>query len=213
MRPKQIIIIRHGESEANVDKSMYKHTPDHMINLTEKGREQCLRAGLSLNEILTGKNITVWSSPFNRARQTAELIISQLGDRDIKYREDPRLREQEWGNFYTEEEARLKTEDRRRHSYFFYRIENGESGADVYDRMSTFLDTLYRDFSVDEWTENIVISTHGITAIVFLMRYFHWKYELYEEAEKFLNCGFVVLELDKKSGRYNISLDQRKGTQ
>ena len=64
MRPKQIIIIRHGESEANVNKSMYEHTPDHMINLTDKGKEQCLRAGLTLNEILTGKNITVWSSPF-----------------------------------------------------------------------------------------------------------------------------------------------------
>lgn len=210
MKPKQIVIIRHGQSQANIDKGMYEHTPDHLVNLTELGKEQCIKTGVKLNELLANKNVTVWSSPYNRARQTTELIASELKS-NIKYKEDPRLREQDWGNFYTEDEARLKYEDRKRHSYFFYRIENGESGADVYDRISTFLETLYRDFSQDNWTDSLVISTHGITALVFLMRYFHWSYEQYEEAEKFFNCGFVVLELDEESERYHLSIDMREG--
>ena len=210
MKPKQIVIIRHGQSQANIDKGMYEHTPDHLVNLTELGKEQCIKTGVKLNELLANKNVTVWSSPYNRARQTTELITSELKS-NIKYKEDPRLREQDWGNFYTEDEARLKYEDRKRHSYFFYRIENGESGADVYDRISMFLETLYRDFSQDNWTDSLVISTHGITALVFLMRYFHWSYEQYEEAEKFFNCGFVVLELDEESERYHLSIDMREG--
>jgi len=210
MKPKQIVIIRHGQSQANIDKGVYEHTPDHLVNLTELGKEQCIKTGVKLNELLANKNVTVWSSPYNRARQTTELIASELKS-NIKYKEDPRLREQDWGNFYTEDEARLKYEDRKRHSYFFYRIENGESGADVYDRISTFLETLYRDFSQDNWTDSLVISTHGITALVFLMRYFHWSYEQYEEAEKFFNCGFVVLELDEESERYHLSIDMREG--
>ena len=43
------------------------------------------------------------------------------------------------------------------------------------------------------------------------MRYFHWSYEQYEEAEKFFNCGFVVLELDEQSERYHLSIDMREG--
>jgi broad specificity phosphatase PhoE len=209
MKPKHIIIVRHGQSEANVNKELYENTPDHMMQITEKGREQAAKCGQQLKSLLDGKRITVWQSPYMRTRQTAETIISQLDNTDIKIKEDPRLREQEWGNFYTLEQGRRENEERKRHSDFFYRVTNGESGADVYDRISTFLETLHRDFSDDDWTENILISTHGITALIFLMRFFHCKYEEYETADRFNNCDYVVLELDNVSQRYNIAKDCR----
>lgn len=208
MKPKKIVLIRHGESQANVDKGLYVDTPDHLVDLTAKGEQQCLAAGKRLQEILNGKNITVWSSPYKRSRRTSELVMSQISAK-IRFKEDPRLREQEWGNFYTEDEAFRKKEDRKRHSYFFYRIQDGESGADVYDRISTFLETIYRDFKSDEWTDTLVISTHGITALIFLMRYFHWDYEEYENADKFHNCECVILKLSEQTGRYSIDVDGR----
>jgi hypothetical protein len=36
--PFRIIIVRHGESEGNVDESAYARLPDWQINLTDKGR-------------------------------------------------------------------------------------------------------------------------------------------------------------------------------
>jgi broad specificity phosphatase PhoE len=144
-----------------------------------------------------------------RTRQTAEIIVSQLENVEVKVKEDPRLREQEWGNFYTLEQAKKENEDRKRHSNFFYRVTNGESGADVYDRISAFLETLHRDFAEDEWTESILISTHGITAQIFLMRFFHWKYEEYETTDRFSNCDYVVLELNENTQKYSISQDNR----
>jgi len=209
MKPKRIIVIRHGESEANVDKGLYVDTPDHKVELTKVGKEQCIKAGIKLKSLLDGKNITVWSSPYQRSRKTSELIMSQVSGANIRHKEDPRLREQDWGNFYTEDEALRKKEDRKRHSYFFYRIQDGESGADVYDRISTFLETIYRDFKTDEWTDTLVISTHGITGLIFLMRYFHWDYEDYENADKFKNCEYVVLELIEETGQYFIGEDTR----
>ncbi|XOB66219.1 histidine phosphatase family protein [Deferribacteres bacterium DY0037] len=209
MKPKHIIIVRHGQSEANVNKELYENTADHMMQLTETGKKQCIACGQSLKSLLDGKNITVWQSPYARTRQTAELIISQLGNSEIRIKEDPRLREQEWGNFYTIDHAKKENEERKRHSNFFYRITNGESGADVYDRISTFLETLHRDFEDDEWTDSILISSHGITALIFLMRFFHWKYEEYETTTKFNNCDYVVLELDTATQRYQISQDNR----
>ncbi len=208
MKPNKIIVLRHGESQANVDKGLYEDTQDHLVDLTEIGEQQCLTVGRELQPLLNHNNITVWNSPYTRARRTTELVLSQI-QAEVRYKEDPRLREQDWGNFYSEDEALRKKEDRKRHSYFFYRIQDGESGADVYDRISTFLETLYRDFSTDEWTDTVLISTHGITGLIFLMRYFHWSYEMYEAANKFRNCDYVVLELDPENGRYKISIDSR----
>lgn len=179
------------------------------MELTEKGREQCIARGIALQKMLNGKRITVWSSPYKRSRQTTELVMLQLKDAEIRFKEDPRIREQEWGNYYTMEEARKKRDERRKHSYFFYRIDGGESGADVYDRISTFLESLYRDFKEDEWTETLIISTHGITALVFLMRFFHWTYEEYENTVKFNNCDYVTLDLNLETGRYSIGEDHR----
>jgi len=209
MKPDKIIIVRHGQSEANVDKGLYENTPDHLINLTETGERQCLEVGRKLNSYFSKKNVTVWTSPYNRTRQTSKLIMSQCSTKNVKFKEDPRLREQEWGNFYSKEEALKKAENRKLHSYFFYRLENGESGADVYDRLSTFLETLYRDFAHDTWTERILISTHGITSLIFLMRYFHWSYEEYETATKFNNCDYVVLSLNHETDRYEVETDSR----
>ena len=49
-------------------------------------------------------------------------------------REEPQLREQDFGNF--QDVSGLQREKSERESYgrFFYRFPNGESGADVYDR-------------------------------------------------------------------------------
>lgn len=211
MKPQQIIILRHGQSEANVNKVLYEDTPDHLMQLTEKGRKQCIECGKSIKSLLCGKRITVWNSPYTRTRQTSKIVLSQVENAEIKIKEDPRLREQEWGNFYTLDRAMKENEDRKRHSYFFYRIKDGESGADVYDRISTFLETLYRDFRKDDWTQTVLISTHGITSLIFLMRFFHWKYEAYETADRFLNCGYIVLTLNQDTEAYSISMDNRSG--
>lgn len=209
MKPKNIIIIRHGESEANIDKALYESNPDHLMQLTKKGKDQCIDCGKSLQTLLNGKKITVWNSPYTRTRQTSQIVLSQIKNAEIRIKEDPRLREQEWGNFYTLDQAAKENEDRKRHSYFFYRIKDGESGADVYDRISTFLETLYRDFQNDEWTQTLLISTHGITSLIFLMRFFHWNYEEYEAADRFKNCDYVVLALNPETDTYSIALDNR----
>ena len=50
--PKRIILIRHGESQGNVDETAYQNTPDWQIRLTEKGRMQAEQTGKTLREML-----------------------------------------------------------------------------------------------------------------------------------------------------------------
>lgn len=42
MKPKRIILIRHGQSEANVDNYLFSSKPDYTIELTDKGRVQAV---------------------------------------------------------------------------------------------------------------------------------------------------------------------------
>lgn len=39
-RPKRIILMRHAESEGNVDKRIYTSTPDHALKITDRGQQQ-----------------------------------------------------------------------------------------------------------------------------------------------------------------------------
>ena len=67
--------------------------------------------------------------------------------------------------------------ERLRFGRFFYRFPNGESGADVYDRMTIFEDHMIRDINAGRFADNtsIVLVTHGLALRVFLMRWFHWS--------------------------------------
>ncbi len=52
MKPKRIILIRHGESQANIDRYLFGKVPDYTIELTEKGKVQAYEAGEKLKELV-----------------------------------------------------------------------------------------------------------------------------------------------------------------
>lgn len=64
MKPKRIILIRHGESVANVDKYIFGRVPDYTIELTEIGRQQTLDAGLRLKGLVGDESLYFYISPF-----------------------------------------------------------------------------------------------------------------------------------------------------
>jgi len=207
-KPMNIYLIRHGESEGNVNEEIYKEIPDWSLNLTEKGKEQAKSAAASIHEDIKeafkhgGNNsrLAVYCSPWARARQTALPLLAYYPE--ALYREDPRIREQEWGNFM-EEELRQKIEqDRYRFGTFHYRMPYGESGADVYDRVSGFMDTLFRDFEKDGFPNNVAIFSHGLTIRVFLMRWLHWTPEQYEELRNPKNGAVIKMEKEYPSGGF-----------
>jgi broad specificity phosphatase PhoE len=202
MLPQNLWIIRHGESAANLDHGLRATTPDHLVLLSSLGEQQCLELGQHLSNQLSGQ-ITIWTSPYARARATTALFSQALPD--VCQREDVRLREQEWGNFYTTQQHHERREMLTDHSRFFYRFPEGESGADVFDRISSFLEMLARENTA----QTVVLSTHGMTAMVFLMRLMNWSIEEYEQSEWFVNCGYVQLELQNDT--YFVVRDCRGG--
>ena len=203
--PKRIILIRHGESQGNVDETAYQNTPDWQIRLTEKGRMQAEQTGKTLREMLEQDKreepekeprVFFYISPYRRSKETAAGIARSLDpEMIIGVREEPQLREQDFGNFQDGRMSKTKNE-RQAFGRFFYRFPDGESGADVYDRMTIFEDHMVRDIDNGRFSgsANMVLCTHGLTLRIFLMRWFHWTVAEYERITNPPNSVPIILE-------------------
>lgn len=222
-KPRLIVIVRHAQSEGNRDKTIHQNTPDHRVGLTPEGLQQAKEAGEKLRSLLREDDtLHFFISPYKRTRQTTEGILSTLCANDpvpspfqrhhIKVYEEPRLREQDFGNFQpgTEEVERLWRE-RANYGHFFYRIPNGESGADVYDRVSSFNASLFRRFKEDQMASVAVLVTHGLCSRVFLMAWYHYSVEFFEDLRNIDHCEFLVMKLGK-NGRYVLQNQLRRWT-
>ncbi len=194
MRPERIILIRHGESQGNADNSLYQTTQDFALTLSPHGMEQAKEAGTQISKIIGDGSLYVYLSPYHRTRETYKYISETIQKNVKNVVEDPRLREQDWGHLRNPDENKGISEARDNFSTFYYRIPDGESGADVFDRISNFLDTLHRDIKKPDFPENMLIVTHGLTLRLFLMRWFHWTVEEFESLRNPKNCQIVVME-------------------
>jgi len=207
-RPKRIILVRHGQSTGNLDKSAYQLKQDSALEITEKGKLQVELAALELrNKVESGANI-FYVSPYSRTRQTATILQQRLGG---DWREDPRLREQEWHNrihdaIISPTYGSDMHKEQLEYGQFFYRFAGAESCADVYDRASSFLDSLYRHFEKPDFPENCFIITHGCFMRVFLMRWMHWTVEAFENLKNPRNAEYWTLER-QDDGKYKLIAD------
>lgn len=57
MKPKRIILVRHGESQGNVNQEIYKTTPDYALHLTDKGQAQAKLAGEQIAALIGGESL------------------------------------------------------------------------------------------------------------------------------------------------------------
>lgn len=195
MKPSKIILIRHGESQGNVDWDIYSKTPDYAIYLTEKGKEQAKDVGIQLNKLLEF-NYGCYYSPYFRARQTMDEAIKQISRPPVFKKEEIRLREQE----YSGKLAKGRHDDdgeREAYGKLFYRLTGGESAADVYDRVSDFIGTMNRDFQKHDFPSNVCIFGHGMTNRLFLVKWFHILAEEFETWKNPRNGEMYILELQK----------------
>ena len=112
------------------------------------------------------------------------------------------------GNFQDLESREQTVAERKKIGRFFYRFGNGESGADVYDRVSSFIDSLYREMDNHLMpNNNICIVSHGLFMRLFLMRYFRWPVEKFHTLENFDNCGYCILEKDDQDGSFVLKTE------
>ena len=200
-RPRRIVLIRHGESEGNVDDSVYERVPDHALRLTARGRAQAAEAGERLRTQFAGERVSAYVSPYRRTLETYRLL--RFDPSLARAREEPRLREQDWGNWQDHADVERQKSSRNSYGHFFYRFAQGESGADVYDRVGAFLESLWRSFEAPDHPPNVLLVTHGLTMRLFCMRWMHWSVAEFESLSNPGNAETRALVLGRE-GRYHL---------
>ena len=152
-RRKMIIFLRHGQAENNTKKILAGRSPG--VNLTETGIQQAEETGKILESLNVSK---IYSSPIDRALQTAEIVGKHC---DLDITSDQRLIELDMGKFtkmpYDEIFAK--------HGNVFLKFyegndevsENGvETFATVQKRVFDMVDFVVKNHK----NENVVLVTH-----------------------------------------------------
>ena len=214
---KRIYLVRHGESEGNLDTTLYLNKADHAIKLSPKGIGQAMTAGLKLNKELTAlptiinfdrtkkennKKIRVWASPYTRTRQTAEEMLRYITV-PYEYKESILLVEQQFGLFdgLSDKEMMDKYPNEKLHydkcsiheGRFWARMPLGESRFDVCCRTHQFFGTLHRDLR-DNDVDTVVIVSHGVTIRAFIQGYLNLPYEWVDSNSNPENCSIQLIE-------------------
>lgn len=169
--PKNLFLVRHGQSEGNLVRKQYEEKGDEQFfsdeflglhesqySLTELGVEQAQKAGLWFkeNDLLVFDRMLVSNNV--RAQQTA----AHLNFSNPNWMMDFNLRERDGGLFnvippskrdsdYIDQQKFYNTQP------FYFRPPQGESIADVCQRIKIVLDTLARECD----GKNVIIVCHG----------------------------------------------------
>ena len=84
VRPRRIVLVRHGESAGNADDTVYEREPDHALALTEKGWQQAEETGKRLREVL-GRPLSHGPTQITAAEaaqltETYRVFLDLIGD-------------------------------------------------------------------------------------------------------------------------------------
>ena len=173
--PRNLVLIRHAESEGNVltvdDRARYDMAT-HEYPLTGRGRAQAYHTRLWLEKEFPDGFDVRYVSYYVRSKET--MAILQPG---LKVYEDPRLAEAQRGIYHSmtrEEIARhfpMELERKDREKFYHYRPWGGENWPDVELRIHSFLGTLARDCE----GKNVIMVVHGHWLLLFQRLIHHFS--------------------------------------
>jgi len=218
--PTSLVIVRHGESTANVARRKAEDEKLPTIDFPEREADVPLSEFGAKQSIALGnwfkfqkeKPTIIVSSPYLRAAETARIIAEKARFENRKIILDERIRERELGVFdrltklgamekYAEECAK-----REELGKFYHRPLGGESWADVALRVRSF----WRDLRENFADEKVLIVTHEV-----VIRIFRYVLENFTEAEILAidrtcdveNCAITSYHFDADGNKPTLKLD------
>lgn len=209
--PSALWLVRHGQSLGNVARDAAHEADLERLDLADRdmdvplsplGREQAISFGRWLGSpSAPAVPDVVVCSPYRRAVETAEWIVSSSGLDGLRVRHDERLRERELGIFDLltrrgiEKEFPFEAERRRRLGKFYHRPPGGESWVDVALRLRSWRDSVAREHD----GARVLVVTHEV--VITVLRYLIDELSEQETLtlssdEPLANCSLTVFEAD-----------------
>jgi ribonuclease H / adenosylcobalamin/alpha-ribazole phosphatase len=182
----RLILVRHGESEGNRDR-VFTTTPFELA-LTETGRRQAREAAARIAARF-GPELVI-SSPYARARDTAQIIAVEL---ELPLKVEHALHEREMGELkgqpYDSMFASPAFDPAQR---WLWKPPGGESLEEVRQRTGPIIDRLVREHPMQDL---VVVSHGGVMVSLWAHATGSWEGAVVPQ-----NCGIIVIE--HVAGRY-----------
>lgn len=227
----RIVLVRHGESEGNVDDKAYADIGDPKIGLTQRGWGQADRAGKFLTDFYSqdrqpGRKVPwpkIWVSSYQRPKETLAGIMNSI-DTSIfagkpEIREDVRLIELNYGILpHIRGEHKSLTKGLRKifghvaklgheSAPFQSAPPSGEAPVQQYNRVDSFVRTL-KEEAAEQGHDDILVVSHGHTMRNFLMNWFDLPLSAWDELKNNThigNCDAIVIERDDQTGKWTAT--------
>ena len=203
------MLFRHAESLGNTGEQNAQLFGDHRLSLSPLGFQQAHALGASLTRAFflpppskphapSTAPPLIYLSPYTRTRQTLRAMLDGAGVSlsEVDAREDPRLREVEFGyDVDRPHDVPIAVQEgmRSTHGWLWYRFRGGESPADAYDRMSSWLSSLHRQLMRSP-TDTVLVLSHGLTLRCLLMRFLRLSVEAFDSLENPAHCERIDVE-------------------
>ncbi|XP_014495096.1 phosphoglycerate mutase-like protein AT74H [Vigna radiata var. radiata] len=211
-------------AQGYVVESVYTRIPDPKISLTEKGKAQAEACGNKIKQMIEIEHGQHWQVyfyvlPYRRTLQTLQHVARPFErSRTVGFREEPHIRSHSKVNFQNREKMRVEKALRQLYGCFFYRFPNGESAADVYDRITGFKETLRTDINIGRYQApeerkiemNLVIVSHSLTLRVLLMMWYKWTVQQFEGLNNFGNGNMLVMEKGHGGRPIDVKLREKR---
>lgn len=223
--PRSLWLVRHGESTGNVARDEAERLGHPLITVTGRdidvplsalGERQSRALGRWIGRLgAEAQPTAVLTSPYARARRTAEILTEEAGMRapDLELVVDERLREKEFGrlNRFTKrgilERFPEEAERRAEVGKFYYRPPGGESWCDVILRLRSLLDHIKLQYS----GERVLVVGHQV--IVLCFRYLLEELDeprimAIDREQEVANCSLTSYQLAEAAGRQKLLLER-----
>jgi broad specificity phosphatase PhoE len=220
--PSALWLIRHGESAGNVARNAAEAAGLPLIDIAERdidvplsslGERQARALGRWFARLPEDQQPTVvLSSPYVRAMQTTELILSARTVTPAVRVVDERLREKEFGVFNRLTKAGIasrfpdQAELRNHIGKFYYRPPSGESWCDVVLRLRSVMAEMQLQYR----RERVLVVAHQVIVLCFrylVERMTEQQILAIDEAKDVANCSISSYAFEHdEAGRGDMAL-------
>ena len=186
----KIYIIRHGETDANKN-GVLQGASNWPLN--EDGIKLAKITGEKMKDI---KFDACFSSPLDRAKKTAELVL-EYSENNIEIQCDDRIKEINMGIYEGKkilpgqlEVPLIKILLFKRNAYWAGRFKGGETARECSKRTQEFL----KELSTKNY-ENVLVSTHGCAMRAMLNMLYENKKDFWQGRVPY-NCAVNIVEVN-----------------
>lgn len=186
----RIYVIRHGETNANKE-GVLQGSSNWPLN--DYGVKLAEITGANMKDI---KFDACFSSPLDRAKQTAEIVLKESGNENIEIQFDDRIKEINMGDCEGKcfkppnvEVPIIKILLFKNNAFFVRRWKNGETTREVCKRTQAFL----KELATKNY-ENVLVSTHGFATRAMLNMLYDNRFDFWQGRVPY-NCAVNIVDV------------------